>query len=221
MIADNIKQIQNTITKYKQVEDVTFVAVTKTRSIEDIKEVVATGVVDLGENRVQELLEKYPHFDKNIRWHLIGTLQKNKVKYIIDKVHLIHSVDSISLLEEINSQAKKNGICMNVLLQLNISKEESKHGFYEENIVEAIQTASNFENIKVVGLMTMAPDTEDVAIIRNIFKKIRNIFDDLMQISEKYGNIEMCILSMGMSNDFELALKEKSNLIRVGRIIYK
>ena len=183
--------------------DVKIIAVTKKRTIEQINELVSLGVTDVGENRVQELLEKYDKLDGSVNWHLIGTLQKNKVKYIADKVVMIHSVESVSLAAEIDKQCKKINKVMDILVQVNVSGEETKSGF---------------SNIRVRGLMTMAPLNEKSDKISEIFAQLYKLSVDIS--SKKYDNISMDYLSMGMSNDYELAVEQGSNIVRIGQALF-
>jgi len=158
--------------------------------------------------------------DTNIRWHLIGTLQTNKVKYIIDKVYLIHSVDTLRLIDEINRQAGKKGIKANILLQINIAKEEQKHGFAEEEAEEALMYCTKMENIIVKGIMMMAPAGESEESLCNLFEKTEKIYNKLMKFSAEYDNIDIDTLSMGMTDDFEYAVKCGSNTVRIGRALF-
>jgi pyridoxal phosphate enzyme (YggS family) len=199
--------------------DITLIAVSKTVESPKVREAVAAGVDNLGENRVQELVKKYEDLkDIDIKWHMIGHLQKNKVKYIIDKTVLIHSVESLSLAEEIDKRAKKAGIVANVLIELNIGEEESKFGIKEENVYDFVKSMEEFENIKVSGLMTVAPFCENPEDVRWVFKKMKDIYDKISAMNLK--NAEMKYLSMGMTNDFEIAIEEGSNMIRIGTAIF-
>jgi pyridoxal phosphate enzyme (YggS family) len=214
MIKDNIAKIKAEIGC-----GVKLVAVTKNRSIQDIKEVVAAGATDLGENRVQEFLEKYPHFE-NVSWHLIGTLQKNKVKYVVGKVALIHSVDSVALAQEIAKRSVQAGAATDILMQVNTAKEASKHGFYEEDLFAAMDEIGRMEGIRVRGLMMIAPDTPDDAYLKELFAKTKNIFDEMMKFNDVYGNINIDILSMGMSHDYRIAVACGANMVRIGRSLF-
>lgn len=198
-------------------EDITLIAVTKTHPPEMINEAIDCGVTDIGENKVQEIVEKYDKV-KPVRWHLIGHLQTNKVKYIIDKVHMIHSVDSVRLMEEIDRQAKKHGVVMNILIQINISGEETKFGIRPDEIDEMLEAAERMSNVKVCGLMTILPKVDNTVSLRLHFINIRRIYIDISK--KKYNNISMKYLSMGMSGDYEPAIEEGSNMVRVGRAIF-
>lgn len=216
---ENIKKrIEDSAKKSgRDAKDITLIAVTKTYSPDFINEAIDLGVTDIGENKVQEIMEKYDKV-KPVRWHLIGHLQTNKVKYIIDKVHMIHSVDSIRLMDEIDRQANKHGIIMNILIQVNISGEESKFGINPDEIDEMLEHAKELKNVKVCGLMTIIPKIDSMISNRLHFINIRQIYID---ISKKiYDNICMKYLSMGMSADFEMAIEEGSNMVRIGSAIF-
>jgi len=200
-------------------EDITVIAVSKTVDAERAREAVEGGLVNLGENRVQELVSKYEQLsDIGVKWHLIGNLQKNKVKYIIDKTTLIHSVENLELANEINKRAQKNNIISNVLIELNIGEEESKFGLDEENVYSFVKAMEQFENIKVLGLMTVAPFSENPEDIRWVFKKMKGIYDKISGM--KLKNTEMKYLSMGMTNDFEIAIEEGANIVRIGTAVF-
>ena len=205
MIEDNIKEI----TKYLN-NDCTLIAVSKTKPIEMIEEAYKIGIRDFGENHVQELVQKINKLPNDIRWHMIGHLQTNKVKDIIGKVYLIHSVDTIKLAKEIDKQSKKNNTITNILLELNIANEESKYGFKIEELDNAIKEIQLLTNIKIKGLMCVAPFTQTPEDNRIYFKEMK-------ELKDKY-NLE--ILSMGMSNDYTIAIEEGSNYIRVGTKIF-
>lgn len=200
-------------------EDITVIAVSKTVDAERAREAVEGGLINLGENRVQELVSKHEQLsDLDVKWHLIGHLQKNKVKYIIDKAVLIHSVENLELANEINKRALQHNIKANVLIELNIGEEESKFGIGEENVYEFVKSMEQFENIKVLGLMTVAPFSENPEDIRWVFKKMKEIFDKISCM--KLKNTEMKFLSMGMTNDFEIAIEEGANIVRIGTAIF-
>lgn len=197
-------------------ENVTLVAVSKTKPVEDIQILYNAGQLDFGENRVQELVSKYEVLPKNIRWHLIGHLQKNKVKYIAEFVQLIHSIDSKDLLNEVNKQAQKHGRIINCLLQIRIADEETKFGMEKEEaqlILNHCKTEYPFVNI--IGLMGMATFTEDENQVRSEFRILKNYFD---YFKAYYPGLK--ILSMGMSGDYEIAIEEGSNMVRVGSAIF-
>lgn len=199
--------------------DITVIAVSKTVDSIRAKEAVEAGIINLGENRVQELTKKYQELQyTDVKWHMIGHLQKNKVKYIIDKAVLIHSVESLSLAEEINKRAIQNNLISNILLELNIGEEDSKFGISQENVYDFVKNMEQFESIKVLGLMTVAPFCENPEDVRWVFKKMKNIYDKISTLNLK--NTEMKYLSMGMTNDFEIAIEEGSNIIRIGTAIF-
>lgn len=199
-----------------------LVAVTKTRTVNELQEVYNAGLRIFGENRVQEMQEKYSQLPTDIQWHLIGHLQSNKVKYIAPYVTLIHSVDSLELLQEINKQASKNNRIIDCLLQVYIATEETKFGLditELESILESDQIKS-LNNIKIIGLMGMASNTDDKTQIRTEFKSLKNIFDKLV-MKFKSSNVDLKEISMGMSGDYEIAIEEGSTLIRVGSAIFR
>lgn len=210
-LVENLESIQKSIPDY-----VTLVAVSKTKPISDIQTLYDAGHRIFGENKVQEMVEKYEHLPKDIQWHMIGHLQKNKVKYMASFVHLIHSVDSFDLLKEINKQAAKHDRVIDCLLQIHIAQEETKFGMDEqeaESILEVYQT--EFSHVRVVGLMGMATFTEDESQVRKEFKFLKSIFDKL---KSRYTDLE--VLSMGMSGDFQMAIEEGSTMVRVGSSIF-
>lgn len=210
-LVENLKEIQKEIP-----EGTTLVAVSKTKPVEEIQMLFEAGQLDFGENKVQEMVEKQAVLTQEIRWHQIGHLQKNKVKYIAPIVHLIHSVDSESLLKEINKQALKQERIILCLLQIKIADEDSKFGMEQEEAQRILATyEANFPFVKIVGLMGMATFTEDENQIRNEFRTLKTFFDKL-----KTQNPELKILSMGMSGDFKIALEEGSNMVRVGSAIF-
>lgn len=199
-------------------DDVLLVAVTKLHSPEEMNEAIDAGITDIGENKVQEILNKYDEV-KPVRWHLIGHLQTNKVKYIIDKVAMIHSVDSLHLAKEINKRAAAKDIVMDILIQVNSAMEESKFGITTEETGQLIrEIASTCPNIRIRGMMCIAPYAEDPEDIRGYFAEVKKLFDKYKE--EKIENTDFKYLSMGMTNDFEVAILEGSNLIRVGTAIF-
>lgn len=221
-ISENLEGIRAKIAKAaeksgRDPKEITLVAVTKTYSPEAINEAIDCGVTDIGENKVQEIMEKYDKV-KPVRWHLIGHLQTNKVKYIIDKVWMIHSVDSVHLMDEIDRQAQKHGVVMKILIQVNISGEESKFGISPDEIDEMLNHAEQLKNVKVCGLMTIMPIVDSNISNRLHFVNIKRIYIDISK--KKYNNITMDYLSMGMSGDFETAIEEGSNMVRIGRAIF-
>jgi PLP dependent protein len=199
---------------------VNVVAVSKTKTAEDIFELYKLGQIDFGENYGQELLEKYPKLPADIRWHFIGHMQTNKVKQIVPFIYLIHSIDSYKLLSEINKQALKNNRVINCLLQVHIAEEETKFGFDEKELDETINELANaqMKNINVVGLMGMASFTEDLDKVRSEFKYLKSIFDKYK--TSNFQSSSFNLLSMGMSNDYRIAIEEGSNMIRIGSLLF-
>ena len=192
-----------------------LVAVSKTRSIQEIQEAYNSGQLKFGENRVQEIVDKQSKLPNNIEWHMIGHLQKNKVKYIAKFINLIHSVDRISLAKEIDKHAKKENRKIDCLIQLKISKEESKFGLQIEDFKNFYESLQNYKNLNVIGLMGMASFTDDNELIDKEFKKIKTIYDDMVLIDSRFK-----VLSIGMSDDYDIALENGSNMIRVGSKIF-
>lgn len=219
-ISDNLSVILNQLKN----SSAKLIAVTKTRSIEELQETYQAGIIDFGENRVQEMIEKYEQLPKDIRWHQIGHLQTNKVKYIAPFVFLIHSVDSFKLLKEINTQAAKNNRIIDCLLQMYIAQEETKFGLDQEEVLSMVQMDAfkELKNIRIVGLMGMASFTENEEQIRKEFNSLYLFFEQLKsdQIGLETGLVEWKELSMGMSSDYLLAAELGSTLVRVGSAIY-
>ena len=200
-------------------EEVLLIGVTKTRTAEEVNEAVAWGITDVGENKVQEIMDKYDHVPGNVRWHMIGHLQTNKVKYIIDKVALIHSVDTVKLAKEIDKRAKEHGLVADVLIEVNAAGEESKFGTDLEGakqLIEAVHTECG--NIRIKGLMTIAPAADDPEEVRVYFKELKSLFDSYRDIKD--ANMDFEHLSMGMSGDFEVAIEEGATMVRVGTAIF-
>lgn len=202
----------------KSGDDVLLVGVTKTRSAEEINKGIDAGITDIGENKVQEIMDKYDSV-KPVRWHMIGHLQTNKVKYIIDKVSMIHSVDSYKLAEEINKRAGQHGLIMDILIQVNSAQEESKFGVSTEDAEDLLRMImENCPNINICGLMCVAPKADDPKDIAVYFADVKKLYDRFAQIDHERINFKY--LSMGMSHDFEVAIEEGSNMIRVGTAIF-
>jgi pyridoxal phosphate enzyme (YggS family) len=199
-------------------DDVLLVAVTKLHTPAEINEAIDAGVTDIGENKVQEIMDKYDSV-KPVRWHLIGHLQTNKVKYIIDKVCMIHSVDSFHLAKEIDKRAAQHGIVMDILIQVNSALDENKFGITTDETDELIsQISAECPNIRIKGLMCIAPFEDDTNDARPYFAAVKRIYDKYA--AEKSERVDFEYLSMGMTNDFEVAVEEGSNLIRVGTAIF-
>ncbi|MEG1311297.1 MAG: YggS family pyridoxal phosphate-dependent enzyme [Romboutsia sp.] len=200
-------------------EEITLLAVTKNVDVDSVLEAINSGITDVGENKPQELARKYELIGDKVKWHLIGSLQTNKVKYIIDKVHMIHSLDRQSLCEEIQRHAIKIEKKINCLVQVNISKEESKHGLEENDVIEFIKNVSeNYGHIKIKGLMTMAPFSDNESEVRNVFRELKNLSLEIDKLN--IANVSMDYLSMGMSNDYQIAIEEGSNIVRIGTSIF-
>lgn len=198
--------------------EIKVIAVSKTVTAERVKTAFDAGLTDFGENRVQELCEKTDKLDIGCNWHLIGHLQTNKVKYIADRVGMIHSLDSLELAGEIQKRAQKAGRRMDVLVQVNVAGEESKFGIKPEETLNFVKAAAKMENIRIKGLMTIAPMAENPENIRWVFANLRKLLIDIRK--ENIDNIDMDYLSMGMSNDFEVAIEEGSNMVRIGTALF-
>ena len=212
-------EISKTLNSCNRNDDVILIAVSKTVDVEQMDEALDSGIENFGENKVQEVERKYANISKKAVWHLIGSLQTNKVKYIIETVDLIHSLDRISLAKEIDKKAKENELIMNCLIQVNISLEDSKHGLLLEDVENFIkQVSSDYKNIKILGLMGMAPFEENPEMTRPYFKKLKTLFNELSTLSLE--NVEMKYLSMGMTNDYKIAIEEGSNMVRIGTGIF-
>lgn len=198
--------------------DVLLVAVTKTRNAEEINEAIDAGITDIGENKVQEIMDKHDAV-KPVRWHMIGHLQTNKVKYIIDKVSMIHSVDSFRLAEEIDRRAAQHGITMDILIQVNAAQEESKFGITTEETGKLIhEILEHCEHVRIRGLMCIAPFEDDPENVRGYFREVKSQYD--LFAAHQHPRLDFQYLSMGMSHDYEAAILEGSNLIRVGTAIF-
>lgn len=199
-------------------EEVTLIAVSKTKPVDMLQEVYDEGIRHFGENKVQELCGKVDELPDDIKWHMIGHLQRNKVKYIVDKVELIHSVDTYRLAEEINIQAKKKNIIVPILVEVNIAGEESKFGTSEEDAILLVEEISKLENIRIKGLMTIAPYVVDSEENRLFFRKIKQLSVDIT--NKNIHNVAMEILSMGMTGDYAVAIEEGATMVRVGTGIF-
>lgn len=213
-----LENVESACQRSNRENDVKIVAVTKTFPHELIKMCIEMGIDIVGENRPQEIKSKYAVYNDQVKWHMIGHLQRNKVKYIIDKVDLIHSLDSVRLAKEINKRAKKENRIMECLIQVNIVNEASKFGIDKDDVMSFISEVSKYEHIKIVGLMNMAPFYDDSEQARSDFRQMKILFDELKNIEN--DNIEMKYLSMGMTNDYQVAVEEGSNMIRVGSGIF-
>ena len=223
MIKKQLEEVRKNITEAaikanRDPKEITLIAVSKTYPASAIKEAMAEGCMNFGENHVQELCQKIEEIQEPVKWHLIGHLQTNKVKYIIGKTELIHSLDSLRLAEEIEKQSAKKDVVTKVLIEVNVANEASKHGFKVEEVLPAVQTISQMPHIKVEGLMTVAPFVECPEENRTIFRKLSALSVDIQK--QKFDNISVNILSMGMSNDYKIAIEEGATMVRVGTAIF-
>lgn len=219
----HLTDVQNKITEAcrrvsRNPEEVTLIAVSKTKPVELLLEAYGCGARDFGENKVQELLYKRPLLPEDARFHMIGHLQTNKVKQVIGQAALIHSVDSLRLAEQIEAEAGKQNRIVDILLEVNVAKEESKYGFFLEETEEALRKTGGFPHIKVRGLMTIAPFVENSEENRPVFKKLCDFYVDMK--SKNLDNVTMSILSMGMTGDYEVAVEEGATMVRVGTGIF-
>ncbi|CUS78351.1 hypothetical protein JGI7_00204 [Candidatus Kryptonium thompsonii] len=223
MVSENILKIKQKIWEVCQKvgrnpDEITIVAVTKTVPVEKIKEAINAGIYDIGENRVQELLEKRNSLE-NVRWHFVGHLQTNKVKYIVNFIHLIHSVDSLKLALEIDKRAEKINRPVDVLIEVNTSGEKTKYGVKPEETIEIVkQISENCKFVHIKGLMTLAAYSPDPENARPMFKMLKNLSDEIAKLNLK--NVEMKHLSMGMSNDYWIAIEEGATIVRIGTAIF-
>ncbi len=223
MIKENISQVLENIKTAceksgRNPEEVTLVAVSKTKPVAMLKQAYEAGSRDFGENKVQEIMDKYPQLPSDIRWHMIGHLQRNKVKYIIEHAALIHSVDSLRLAEEISRQAEKKQIHANILVEVNIAQEESKFGIFREEAIQLVENISKLPWISVKGLMTIAPFVTNPEDNRKYFRGIRELSVDIMH--KNIDNVTMSTLSMGMTGDYMVAVEEGATIVRVGTGIF-
>jgi len=222
-IRENLERIKEKIRVKSELvgrdpQEITLVAVTKTVEADRIEEAIAAGVNIIGESRIQEAKEKYRKVESRIIWHLVGHLQRNKAKDAVKIFDLIHSVDSAELAKEIDKQAKKIGKIQKILVEANVSGEESKYGLNPEGVITFLQEVNGLPNIKVEGLMTMAPFYENPENCRPCFRKLKELVEEVK--AKNIKNVEMTYLSIGMSNDFEVAIEEGSNMVRIGRAIF-
>lgn len=202
----------------RKVDEVTLIAVSKTKPVEMIDEAIDYGIRQFGENKVQEIMDKYDTVKEPVNWHMIGHLQRNKVKYIVDKVCLIHSVDSYRLAEMIHQEAVKANVISNILIEVNVANEETKYGVKVEEVLPLVEQISKLSNIRINGLMTIAPFVDNSEKNRVHFRKLRNLYVDIK--SKNIDNVDMEILSMGMTNDYEVAIEEGATMVRVGTGIF-
>lgn len=223
MIAKNLQEVESKIMEAcnkanRNRDEVTLIAVSKTKPVSMLEEAYKNGIRFFGENKVQELVEKYDQLPSDIHWHLIGHLQRNKVKYIIDKVELIHSVDSLRLAETIEQEAAKRDIIVDILIEVNVAEEETKFGLKVEDVIPFIESISSYSHIRVKGLMTIAPYVENPEENRSVFSRLRKLSVDIAE--KNIDNVSVEILSMGMTNDYHVALEEGATMIRVGTGIF-
>ena len=223
MVQENLTQVEANITAAckragRSRNEVTLIAVTKTKPVEMLQEAYDWGSRNFGENKVQEIMDKYDKLPSDIQWHMIGHLQRNKVKYIVDKVCLIHSVDSYRLAEEINIQAKKRGVVVPILIEVNIADEQSKFGVRPEETMQLVREISSLDGVSIRGLMCIAPYVVDSEENRLFFRKIKALSIDIEK--ENIDNVSMDILSMGMTGDYEVAIEEGATMVRVGTGIF-
>ena len=223
MVVENLAKVEKKVCAAceragRRRDEVTLIAVSKTKPVSMIEELLPGGTRDFGENKVQELCEKYEQLPKDIRWHLIGHLQRNKVKYVVDKACLIHSVDSLRLAEAISAEGKKRGITVPVLIEVNVAGEESKFGVKPEEAESLIREIAGMPSISVKGLMTIAPYVENPEENRIHFSNLRKLCVDIK--NKNIDNVSMNILSMGMTGDYEVAIEEGATMIRVGTGIF-
>lgn len=223
MLSDNLHEVQENIRKAcersgRNPEDVTLIAVSKTKPVSDIEQIYAAGIREFGENKVQEMNDKQRVLPGDINWHMIGHLQRNKVKYIVDNVAMIHSVDSVRLAEEISKEAVKKNVAVDILVEVNVAKEESKFGLYTEDVRQFVEQISKLPGINIKGLMTSAPFVDNPEDNRQYFKKLKDLSVDIN--AKNIDNVHMDFLSMGMTNDYVVAVEEGATHVRVGTAIF-
>ena len=223
MLADNLELVHKNIREActsagRSADEVTLIAVSKTKPVELLMEAYDAGERVFGENKVQEIMDKYDRMPSDVKWHMIGHLQRNKVKYIIDKVAMIHSVDSLRLAQTIEQEAAKKDICIPVLVEVNVAEEESKFGFHMNEVIPFLEEVFGFSHLKVMGLMTIAPFVDDPEENRDIFRKLKKLSVDIE--TKNINNITMSVLSMGMTGDYQVAIEEGATMVRVGTGIF-
>lgn len=222
-ITENLNEVEERIQKAcerakRERSEVTLIAVSKTKPVEMIEKATEYGIVNFGENKVQELIDKIPQFEESLSWHMIGHLQRNKVKYLIGKTALIHSVDSLRLAKQISEESKKAGLVTKVLIEVNVAGEDSKFGISVSEALPLIEEVAKMPDIKVCGLMTIAPYVENPEENRKYFRELRKLKVDIG--NKNIDNVSMGILSMGMTNDYEVAIEEGATHVRVGTGIF-
>ena len=223
MLQDNLIQVEHNIEEAcrragRDRSEVTLIAVSKTKLVETLQEAYDLGVRVFGENKVQEMEDKYESLPRDIQWHLIGHLQRNKVKYIIDKAVLIHSVDSLRLAQTIEKEAEKHNLTAHILIEVNVAREESKFGIFPEDLENLVDEIAKLPHIQVDGLMTIAPFVPDPEENRPVFRELRKLSVDIS--AKKVDNVNMSVLSMGMTNDYQVAIEEGATMVRVGTGIF-
>ena len=223
MLKENLKNVQNNIKKAcervgRKPEEVTLVAVSKMKPLSDIEELLETGQLEYGENYVQELCDKYENISKPVHWHMIGHLQRNKVKYIVDKAALIHSVDSLRLAQQISQEALKKGVEANILIEVNVAEEASKFGLTTDEVIQMVTEIAKLPAVHIKGLMTVAPFTENPEENRPYFRNLKQLAVDIAE--KNIDNVTMSVLSMGMTGDYEVAIEEGATMVRVGTGIF-
>ena len=223
MITENLEQLRKNIYDAcrmagREPKEVTLIAVSKTKPVSMLKEAYDAGARCFGENKVQEIMDKHPQLPEDIQWHMIGHLQRNKVKYIVDKVSMIHSVDSLRLAQTIEQEAAKHNVCVPVLLEVNVAQEESKFGLKMDEVLPLIETIADFPHIKVQGLMTIAPYVENAEDNRDFFRQLKKLSVDIE--AKNINNVSMSVLSMGMTGDYQVAVQEGATMVRVGTGIF-
>lgn len=223
MIQENLIQVRSNIEKAcersgRSSGEIQLIAVSKTKPVELLLEAYEAGVRDFGENKVQELTDKYDQLPKDIRWHMIGHLQRNKVKYLVGKVHLIHSVDSLRLAQEIQKEAQKRQTEVNILVEVNVAEEESKFGSTMEDTLQLVREIALLPSVHIQGLMTVAPYVDNPEENRRIFANLRQLAVDIMR--KNIDNVNMDVLSMGMTGDYQVAIEEGATYVRVGTGIF-
>ena len=223
MLKDNLKNVEERVQAAcdragRKREEVTLIAVSKTKPIEMLQEIYDENIRDFGENKVQELCDKIEKMPKDIKWHMIGHLQRNKVKYIVDKVALIHSVDSLRLAETIENEAAKHNVTVPILIEVNVAQEESKFGLKTEEVLSLVESVAALPHINIKGLMTIAPYVEDPEENRGIFRQLKKLSVDIA--AKNINNVNMSVLSMGMTGDYQVAVQEGATMVRVGTGIF-
>lgn len=223
MITENLEQVRKNIQDAcrsvgRDPEEVTLIAVSKTKPVELLQEAYQAGTRDFGENKVQEIMDKYPQLPSDIRWHMIGHLQRNKVKYIVDKAAMIHSVDSLRLAQTIEQEAAKHDVQVPILLEVNVAEEDSKFGLKMDEVLPLIEAIAEFPHIRVCGLMTIAPYVENAEENRMFFRQLKKLSVDIA--AKNINNVSMSVLSMGMTGDYQVAVQEGATMVRVGTGIF-